>query len=226
MKNLGYRISDQSVGNILKRNGIAPSDDRKKNTTWREFIRQHKEVLWATDFFTSEVWTCAGLTTFYVLFFIQLSTRKVVLGGITTSPNGEWMKQVARNASDWDCEMAGARYLIHDRDSKYTESFDEILKAVGIEPVKLPARSPNLNAYAERFVKSIKTESIEKMILFGEKSLRHVIKEYLAHYHSERNHQGIGNTVPFPDDRLVNTGVVRKSERLGGLLTFYHREAA
>ena len=83
MKNLGHRISDQTVGNILKRNGIAPSDDRKKNTTWASFIRQHKDVLWATDFFTAEVWTSLGLTTFYVLLFIQLSTRRVILGGIT-----------------------------------------------------------------------------------------------------------------------------------------------
>ena len=193
----------------------------------RVLRNQQKEVLWATDFFTSEVWTCAGLTTFYVLFFIQLSTRKVILGGITTSPNGEWMKQVARNVCGWDGEMTGARYLIHDRDSKYTEAFDEILRAVGIEPVKLPARSPNLNAYAERFVKSIKTESIEKMILFGEKSLRHVIKEYLAHYHSERNHQGINNVIPYPDERLgLAAGKVTKSERLGGLLNYYHRSAA
>ena len=95
---------------------------------------------------------------------------------------------MARTVSGWDGEMRDAKYLIHDRDSKYTEAFDDILRAVSIFPVKLPARSPNLNAFAERFVKSIKTESIERMILFGEKSLRHVVKEYLAHYHSERNH--------------------------------------
>jgi putative transposase len=227
MKNLGHRISDQTVGNILKRNGIAPSDDRKKNTSWSSFIRQHKEVLWATDFFTAEVWTSLGLTTFYVLFFIQLSTRRVVLGGITVSPNEQWMKQVARNLSGWGGEMAGARYLIHDRDSKFTESFDETLGAVGIEPVKLPPRSPNLNAYAERFVKSIKTESLNRMILFGEKMLRHVINEFLAHYHSERNHQGIGNVIPYPDGHVgLTAGRITKSERLGGLLSFYHRDAA
>ena len=106
------------------------------------------------------------------------------------------------------------------------EVFDELLGAVGIEPVKLPPRSPNLNAYAERFVKSIKTESLDRMILFGEKSLRHVIVEYLCHYHSERNHQGIDNVIPYPDGRLKNAGKVVRSERLGGLLSFYHREAA
>jgi putative transposase len=122
--------------------------------------------------------------------------------------------------------MNDARYLIHDRDSKFTESFDEILRAVGIKPVKLAARSPNLNAYAERFVKTIKTECLDHLILFGEKSLRHVVKEYLAHYHTERNHQGIENVIPFPAERLQNGGDVITSERLGGLLNFYYRDTA
>lgn len=227
VRNLGHRISDQTVGNILKRNGIAPSEDRRKNTTWASFIRQHREVLWACDFFTTEIWTKLGLTTYYVLFFIQISTRRVVLGGITESPNERWMMQVARNVSGWGCEMENARYLIHDRDSKYTLSFDAILASVGVDAVKLPPKSPNLNAFAERFVRSIKTECLDRMILFGERSLRHAVSEYLCHYHAERNHQGIGNAVPFPDQRLDAEGTrIEKSERLGGLLSFYHREAA
>ena len=137
--NLGHRISDQTIGNILKRNGIAPSPERRKNTTWVDFIRQHKEVLWACDFFTNEIWTCFGLTTYYVLFFIQLSTRRVVLGGITVSPHEEWMKQASRNVTGWDGEMKGARYLIHDRDSKFTKSFDEILTSTGVYHVKKAA---------------------------------------------------------------------------------------
>ena len=224
--NIGHRISDQTVGNVLKRYGIAPSPERRRNTTWASFIRQHQEVLWACDFFTTEIWTGLGLTTFYVLFFIQLSTRKVVLGGMTTSPHEEWMKQVARNVSGWGCEMVNARYLIHDRDSKFTASFDEILKAVDIEPVKLPPKSPNLNAFSERFVRSIKSECLGRLILFGEKSLRHAVSEYLVHYHAERNHQGIGNVIPFPDERFRHGGEIRKAERLGGLLNFYYREAA
>ncbi|MDP6525249.1 MAG: integrase core domain-containing protein [Kiritimatiellia bacterium] len=226
MENLGHRISDQTVGNILKRNGIAPSDDRKKNTTWSSFIRQHKEVLWATDFFTAEIWTKTGLTTFYVLFFIHVKTRRVAIGGLTEAPNEQWMKQVLRNVTGYDSEMPGARYLIHDRDSKFSRGFDDLLVASGIQPVRLPPKSPNLNAYAERFVRSIKDECLDRMILFGERSLRYVIKEYAAHYHAERNHQGIGNMIPFPDERLKGTGKALKSERLGGLLNFYHREAA
>ena len=238
VRNLGHKVSDQTVGNVLKRNGIAPSPERRRNTTWAEFIRRHREVLWACDFFpvrrspegeggTTEIWTCCGLTTFYVLFFIQLSTRKVVLGGITTSPHEQWMMQAARNVSGWGCEMEHARYLIHDRDSKFTASFDEILRAVDIDPVKLPAKSPNLNALSERFVRSIKSECVERLILFGEKSLRYAVSEYLVHYHAERNHQGIANEIPFPDQRLGAEGTrIEKTERLGGLLSFYHREAA
>jgi len=227
VRNLGHKLSDQTVGNILKRSGIAPVPERRRNTTWVEFIRQHKDVLWACDFFTTEIWTKLGLTTFYVLFFIQLSTRKVVLGGITVSPREEWMKQVARNVSGWGCEMENARYLIHDRDSKFTASFDEILGAVDIQSIKLPAKSPNLNAFSERFVRSIKSECLERLILFGEKSLRHAVTEYLAHYHAERNHQGIGNVIPFPDERWDGVqGEVTRSQRIGGLLSFYHRKAA
>jgi putative transposase len=124
-------------------------------------------------------------------------------------------------------ELTGARYLIHDRDPKYTQSFDGILKFTAIEPLRLPPHSPNLNAFAERFVKSVKTECLEQFVLFGEKSLCHVIREYLTHYHSERNHQGIGNVIPFPDYRAeMKNGTVVKAERLGGLLNYYHRQAA
>ena len=184
-------------------------------------------MLWATDFFTAEIWTRWGLTTYYVLFFIQVQSRRIVLGGISQNPTGGWMKQVARNVTGVDGALVGAHYLIHDRDSKYTQSFDQILKAAGTAAVKLPPQSPNLNAFAERFVKSIKTECLAQFVLFGEDALRHVIREYLAHYHAERNHQGIGNVIPFPDGRLVEQdGAVVKAERLGGLRNFYHREAA
>jgi transposase InsO family protein len=225
--NLGHHISDQTVGNILQRNGLGSSPERRRNTTWSEFIRRHREVLWATDFFTTEIWTSCGLTTYYVLFFIHVRTRRIVLGGMSQNPNEEWMKQTARNVTGWEGELGGAGYLIHDCDSKYTQSFDGILNAAGIAVVKLPPHSPNLNAFAERFVETIKTECVEQFVLFGEDSLQHVIREYLAHYHAERNHQGIDNVIPFPDPRLGRQeGPVVKVERLAGLLNFYHRPAA
>ncbi len=227
LANLGYTISDQTIGNILHAHGLGPAPERRRHTTWTEFIRRHKDVLWATDFFTTEIWTSGGLTTIYVLFFIHLRTRKVVVGGQTCSPNDAWVKQIARNVTGVTGELANACYLIHDRDTKYTVGFDQILEAAGIEAIKLPPKSPNLNSFAERWVLSIKSECLDQMILFGERSLEYVIKKYLAHYHNHRNHQGLDNVIPFPDERLQRAeGKITKSEQLGGLLNFYYREAA
>ena len=227
LANLGHRVSDQTVGNILKRHGLGPAPERKRNTTWAQFIRRHKEVLWATDFFTAEVWTPTGLTTFYVLFFLHLQTRRIVLAGITPFPSEAWLKQVARNLTFEDAPMTNARYLLHDRDAKFSQTFDDVFLAVGIKPLKLPARSPNLNAFAERWVRSVKEECLDQLILFGERSLRHTLKEYLTHHQHERNHQGLANVIPFPEkEARCRDGSIRKSERLGGLLNFYHRAAA
>jgi putative transposase len=146
---------------------------------------------------------------------------------VSENPDGKWVTQITRNVTGCGEPMSEASYLIHDRDSKYTRDFRNLLKSSGIEPIRLPPKSPNLNAYAERFVRSVKEECLNWFILFGEKSLRHILKEYMAHCHTERNHQGMENVIPFPDERLVNAGKsVQKSERLGGLLNFYHRDAA
>jgi transposase InsO family protein len=161
MANLGYRLSDQTVGNILQRHGIPPAPDRKRTTTWTDFIRAHMSVLAGTDFFSVEVLTLRGLVTYYVLFFIHLESRRVEIAGITRHPNEAWMKQIARNVTmdEWGF-LDNCRYLIHDRDTKYTDSFRAIVKSGHVEPLKLPARSPNLNAYAERWVKSVKEEAL------------------------------------------------------------------
>ena len=229
LKNLGHRVSDATVANVLKRHGLPPAGDRKKETTWTEFINSHMDVL--TDFFTAEVWSRLGLITYYVLFFIHLGTRKVYIGGITPNPDQRWMTQMVQNITDIDDGMLlqnGCKYLIHDRDSKFCEHFDSLLRSVKIEPVKLPPRSPNLNAYAERFVLSVKSECLDRMIIFGERALHHVLKEYVAHYHFERNHQGIGNQLVFAQrDMEKDSGKpIECRERLGGLLKFYHKRAA
>ncbi len=229
MANLGHTVSDQTVGNILRAHGLGPAPERKRHTTWPEFIRRHKEVLWATDFFTTEVWTATGLRTMYMLFFIHLQTRRVVLGGLSASPDDAWMRQVARNVTGVIGKLDTARYLIRDRDAKFTDGFDQILAAAGIKPVKLPPQSPNLNAFAERWVRSVKEECLNQLILFGEKPLEHVLENYIAHHQQERNHQGLDNVIPFPDERLTKQlpdGKIVKAERLGGLLNFYHRQAA
>jgi len=227
LDNLGHQVSDQTVGNIPKRHALGPAPERKRHTTWAEFIRRHKAVLWATDFFTTEVWTCTGLTTFYVLFFLHLKTRRVLVAGITPFPNEAWLKQVARNLTVENSPMTKARFLLDDRDAKFSETFDAVFRGVGTEPIKLPPQSPNLNAFAERWVRSVKVECLEQLILFGERSLRHSLNEYLAHHQHERNHQGLDNVIPFPDRRTDGlAGTIRKSERLGSLNNFYHRAAA
>jgi putative transposase len=229
LANLGLTVSAQTVGNVLKRHGIPPAPERKTTTTWKEFIRTHLDVLVATDFFTTEVWTLGGLVTYYVLFFIHLGSRQVHVAGLTPHPNEAWMVQVARNVTmeDWGCLFPG-QYLIHDRDAKFCTAFQRIIDDAGIERVVLPPRSPNLNAYAERWVRSVKEEALSRMMLFGEHSLWHVLHEYVDHYHQERNHQGKGNVLLFPLPSLAgdHDGLIQCRERLGGLLKYYEREAA
>jgi transposase InsO family protein len=182
LANLGYTISDQTVGNILKRRGIPPAPERKKTTTWKEFIRTHMDVPVATDFFTAEVWTLGGLVTYYVLFFIHLGSRQIHVAGVTPHPNEAWIVQVARNVTmeGWGFLSSG-QYLIHDRDTKFCAAFQHIIDEAGVERVVLPPRSPNLNAYAERWVRSVKDEALSRIILFGENSLWHVLNEYVDH---------------------------------------------
>jgi putative transposase len=229
LANLGYAVSDQTVGNILKRHGIPPAPERKTTTTWNEFIRTHLDVLVATDFFTAEVWTKAGLVTYYVLFFIHLPSRKVHVAGMMPHPDECWMTQIARNVTmaEWGF-LAPGQYLIHDRDGKFCPMFQQIIDAAGVKRIPLPARSPNLNAYAERWVRSVKDETLSRLILFGEPSLRHALTEYVVHYHEERPHQGKGNVVLFPsvshDNRCA--GPIQCRARLGGLLKYYERKAA
>jgi len=224
LANLGYTISDQTVGNILKRHGLPPAPQRKTTTTWKEFIRTHLDVLVATDFFTAEVWTLSGLVAYYVLFFIRLCTREVHVAGVTPHPNHAWMRQIARNITmeQWGF-LASGQYLIHDRDGKYGPAFHQIIDAAGVTRVPLPPRSPNLNAYAERWVRSVKEECLARMILFGEASLRHVLRQYVEHFHAERNYRGKSKVLLFPavSQDPTREGPIQCRERLGGLLKYY-----
>jgi transposase InsO family protein len=193
-------VARGTVANILKKHGIEPSPQRNRQTNWKEFLSRHWELLVAADFFTVEVWTRRGLQRFVVLFFIDLSSRRVKIAGIGAQANGLWMSQIGRNQSDpVDGLFVGKRYLIHDRDPLFTAEFLEMLANIGIQSVKLPARSPNLNAYAERFVRTIKESCLDRLLLFGEDSLRKAIREFVAHYHLERNHQGLGNRLITPE---------------------------
>ena len=191
-------------------------------------MKIHMEQIAAADFFTIEVMTLRGLVRYHVLFVMELATRKVTLAGITPNPSGEWMKQIARNLTDaCDGFLKGKKYMLHDRDPLFTEAFRETLRSTGVEPLKLPARSPNLNSYAERWVRSAKSECLERMIFFSESALRRAVQNFLNHYHEERNHQGLENRIIAPRvEKALADGPIHCRERLGGLLKFYSRAAA
>ena len=228
LSNLGHDLARSTIAQILQQRGIEPAPERSRKTTWKEFLSRHWEVIVATDFFTVEVWTRRGLQRFIALFFIELSTRKVEIAGIAQVTNGLWMSQIARNLTDAEQGiLTGKGYLIHDRDPLFTAEFLNMITEAGVESVKLPPRSPNLNAYAERFVRSIKESCLERMIFFGEESLRTAIQNFVAHYHGERNHQGLANQLISPEPgHLGNAGEVQRRQRLGGMLNYYYRAAA
>jgi transposase InsO family protein len=228
LSNLNHRVGRGTIANVLKRSGIEPSPERGKRTQWSTFLKAHWKVLSAADFLTVEVWTGRGLVTHYLLFLMSLADRVVAIIGITTRPDEAWMLQVGRNLTD--CEngaLSAKQYLIIDRDSKYSEQFRRFVRDSGTRVIRLPPRSPNLNAYAERFVRSIKEECLNRMIFVGEASLRRAVREYMVHYHEERNHQGLDNRLVRRNRSAIpSDGLVHRRPRLGGMLNFYHREAA
>jgi putative transposase len=227
LSHLGHKIARSTIAHILARHGLEPAPERSRKTTWKEFLERHWELIVAADFFTVEVWTRKGLQRFVVLFFLDLSTRQVEIAGIASAANGLWMGQIGRRVTDAvDGVLKDKRYLIHDRDPLFTTEFLNLLAGVGVESVKLPPRSPNLNAHAERFVRTIKESCLERLILFGEGSLRKAIHEFVTHYHKERPHQGLGNRLLHPEpSHLGSVGAIRRHQRLGGLLNYYHRAA-
>jgi transposase InsO family protein len=228
LANLGHEVSDQTVGNILKEHGIEPAPERKRQTTWKTFIKSHWDVLAAIDFTTIEVWTKGGLVTYYLLFVMEVATRRVHFAGCTTNPDEPWMKQIARNLTDpFDGFLNGKRYVLLDRDGKFCPKFREMLEQGGVNCIRLPPRSPNLTPHIERFMRSLKEECLLKMIFFGEKMLRTAIGQFLEHYHGERNHQGLGNQLIDPGEELGQSqGEVQCRQRIGGLLQYYYRDAA
>ena len=212
---------------MLKRNGIEPAPTRSRRTSWSTFLKAHWRVLAASDFLTVEVWTVKGLVTHYVLFVVGLANRAVTIAGITTRPDEAWMLQMGRNLTDAQSGALQSKlYLIIDRDSKYSEQFRRLIRDSGSRVIRLPPMSPNLNAYAERFVRSIKDECLDRMIFVGQRSVRRAVAEYMTHYHAERNHQGLENRLIAPRFVDAKEGAVLRHARLGGTLNFYYRRAA
>jgi len=228
LANLNHKVGGGTIANVLKRNGVEPAPERSRRTPWSTFLKAHWRVLAASDFLTVEVWTGRGLVTHYLLFMISLADRVVKIAGITTRPDEAWMLQIARNETD---SQAGAlhskRYLIIDRDTKYSAQFRRLIRDNGTTVIRLPPMSPNLNAYAERFVRSIKDECLNRMIFIVQASLRRAVDEYVEHYHRERNHQGLDNRlIQLPTAVTADPDPIRCHARLGGTLNFYYREAA
>jgi len=228
LANLRHQLGRGTIANILRDAGLDPAPDRRKGITWKEFLRAHWSTMAATDFFTVEVWTSVGLVRYHVLFVMRLMTREIHVAGLVPEPGERWMLQMARNLTD-ACEgfLRSTQFLIHDRSTLFTEQFRETLKSAGVEPLRLPARSPNLNAFMERFVRSIKESCVEQMIFFGESALHRALAEFPLHYHTERNHQGLQNKIIQPEfPEFPDVGTIRSRQRLGGLLRYYYREAA
>src|ERR1019366_8939457 len=197
----GHELARSTITQILEQHGLERAPERSRKTTWKEFLSRHWELIVATDFFTVEVWTRRGVQRFIVLLFIDLSTRKVEIAGIAQVANGLWMSQIARNLTDAEEGiLAGKQYLIHDRDPLFTAEFLTMIVDAGVESVKLPPRSPNLNADAEGLVRSIKESCLERMIFFGEESLRTAIQNFVAHYQLISPEPGRSSALPrsFP----------------------------
>ena len=220
---LGFDLDKKTVWNMLKRNGILPSTQRSRSS-WRTFLKHYKEQILACDFFTVETITLKRL---YVLFFIEIGTRRVHFAGITTNPNGFWTTQQARQLVWKLGEMKRTfRFLIHDRDTKFTRSFDNVFRSVGIEIVRTPFRTPQANGYAERWVRSVRQECLDHIPIFNDRHLYNVLKEYVGFYNASRPHQGIDQRTPIPIDRLNKEGTIVRREVLGGIIHDYYRCAA
>ena len=224
MNYLGYDISASTVKNILDEHGIVPDPERRLRGDWDQFIETQQYVTAATDFAQVERLTPSGLIRESLLFFMDIGTREVRLGGIVHDPDGNWTTQIARNMCDmWDGFMLGKRYLIHDRDTLFHRRFDMIFESIGVKIKKLPPFSPQMNSRMENFIRAIKTECLDKMIFTSQGQLRIAVWEYLEYWNHYRPHEGLGGSMvmPYPQDM---DAPVREVSFLGGLLHGYQRE--
>ena len=222
---MGVVLSPSSVWAILQRNDIDPAPMRS-DPTWAEFLRSQASSILACDFFSVDT---VLLKRLYLLFFIELDTRRVHVTGVTAPPIGPWVVQQARNlAMVLEDRIIPVRFLIRDRDTKFTASFDEVFRSEGMRVIKTPVRSPRANAFAERWVRTVRTECLDRFIILGDSHLERVLREYVCHYNRQRPHRGIDLSVPVPCEKIVATPPlqgIHRQDVLGGLIE-YHPAAA
>ena len=224
LKKLGIAVSKTSVAAVLARHRLPPAP-RRSGPTWSEFLRVQAKGILATDFFTVDTIT---LRRFYALFVIEVDRRRVHLLGVTANPIGPWVTQVARNfASDLEEAGRGFRFLIRDRDTKFTASFDAVLASIGIETIRIPVASPRANAFAERFVRTVRRDCLDHLLVISQRHLEALLTEYLCHYNETRPHRGLDLDPPLPRPATSTTGdgkVIRR-DLLGGVVHEYERAA-
>ncbi len=236
LQDLGVCFSKTTIAKILRKHGIDPAPTRKKENTWSKFIKAHLDMIWGCDFFTQEVWTKGGLVTYYILVFIHFGSRKLEIVNIHAgNPTQEWTVWQLKNFfydMDTNPEKLHMKYLIHDKGSQFSDFFKDTVKSqpnednIRLKPIC--SLYPQMNSHTERVIQSIQNECTNRLLFFGERSLRYALKQYQKHYNIERHHQGLANRVPFPDSDLPkpDTGQVQCKTRLGGLLRQYYRETA
>jgi len=219
---LGVKLAASTVWTILKKSGIEPAP-RRLGTSWAEFLGQQAANILECDFLTVDT---LFLRRFYVLFFVELATRRVHLAGITTNPNGRWVTQQARNLlMQLDDEDVRPRFLVRDRDSKFTRDFDEVFRLEGIRVIKAPVRAPKARAHAERWVGSVRRECLDRLLILGRRHLEHVLVAYVRHFNEHRPHRALGQRPPLSDQQpladVIDLDRLRRRDLLGGLIHEY-----
>jgi len=220
---LGHRVSPSSIRRILLAAGLEPAP-RRIGPSWRQFLRQQAASILACDFFTVETLT---LRRYYVLFFVELESRRVHLAGCTTNPTGAWVAQQARTLSITGL-LEQTRFLIRDRDSKFSGAFDEVFRSEGITVIQTPIRAPKANAYAERFVRTVRNECLDWLLIIGRRDLEHTLRVFVEHYNAQRPHRGLQLRTPIPAARpaLASVNHIERTDLLGGLIHEYSAIAA
>ena len=224
MKKLGYTISHETVGNILRRHGIPPASERKTSPSWRHLMTHYQEQLLACDFLTVET---LFLQTIYVLVFIEIGSRRVHFAGCTANPNSAWVTQQARQIM-WELtdREPNIRFLIRDNDKKFTTGFDAVFGSEGIDVIPTPIRAPNANAFMERWIRSARDECLDKLLIINQTHLRNVMRDYVVFFNTARPHQGLDQQIPVLKASFQGNGSVRCRNVLGGIIHDYYRTAA